>query len=88
MQALVISLVRMLVAQPDAVAVAATEEERETILELRVAAEDIGRVIGRQGRTIRALRNVLAAASHDEERRYQLEVLEVDEPEPRGPAQP
>ncbi|MGH9471587.1 MAG: KH domain-containing protein [Terriglobales bacterium] len=79
MQNLVTALVRMLVAQPEAVRVAASDLGRDTLLELTVAPEDVGRVIGRQGRTIRSLRAVLAAACRDAERGYQLEVLEFEE---------
>lgn len=79
MQDLITALARLLVSEPDAVRVTASELGRDTLLELTVAPEDVGRIIGRQGRTIRSLRTVLAAAGRDSDRGCQLEVLDRDE---------
>jgi predicted RNA-binding protein YlqC (UPF0109 family) len=48
------------------------------VLELKVAPGDVGKVIGRQGRTARSIRSVLAAAGAKQNRRYTLEILEVE----------
>jgi len=69
-------LVRLLVDQPDAVSLAVTPREHETLLELAVAPDDLGKVIGRQGRTARALRTLLDARGDRDGVRYELEILE------------
>jgi len=73
---LVTYLAKNLVDHPDAVEVADFEEEDAIVLELRVAREDLGKVIGRQGRTARAMRTVLSAAASKLKRRAILEILE------------
>jgi len=65
-----------LVDKPDQVQVTEVEEEHATVLELRVAKEDLGKVIGRQGRTARAMRTILGAASSKLKKRSVLEILE------------
>ncbi|MDR0466302.1 MAG: KH domain-containing protein [Deltaproteobacteria bacterium] len=65
-----------LVDKPDQVQVAEVEGEQTTVLELRVAKEDLGKVIGRQGRTARAMRTILGAASSKLKKRCVLEILE------------
>ncbi|WP_353740453.1 KH domain-containing protein [Desulfolithobacter dissulfuricans] len=65
-----------LVDQPDAVDVTEREEGDTVTIELRVAKEDLGKVIGKQGRTARAMRSVLAAAASRVDRRSRLEILE------------
>jgi uncharacterized protein len=55
-------LARALVDEPDAVEVTEVEGERSTILQLRVAPEDMGKVIGKRGRTVRAIRSLVRAA--------------------------
>ena len=65
-----------LVDKPDQVQVTEVEGEQTTVLELRVAKEDLGKVIGRQGRTARAMRTILGAASSKEKKRVVLEILE------------
>ena len=65
-----------LVDQPDQVQVTEVEGEQTTVLELRVAKEDLGKVIGRQGRTARAMRTILGAASSKVKKRCVLEILE------------
>jgi len=69
-------IAQSLVDQPDAVEVFETDEEGTTVLELEVAKEDLGKVIGKQGRTARAMRTVLSAASTKLKKRAVLEILE------------
>jgi uncharacterized protein len=71
---LLLVLVRSLVEEPDAVEVSATETDSRVDLELRVAPEDVGKIIGRQGRTIRAVRTVVKAASVKLGKRVNVEV--------------
>jgi predicted RNA-binding protein YlqC (UPF0109 family) len=73
---LVLFLARALVEHPDEVAVEEIDEPDATVFELKVAESDLGRVIGRQGRTAKALRTVLSAASAKMKRRAILEILE------------
>ena len=73
---LLLVLVRALVDDPERVEVSATESDSRVDLELRVAGEDMGRVIGRQGRTIRAIRSVVKAASVKLGKRVNVEVLD------------
>ena len=73
---LVLYLARALVEHPDEVAVEEIDEPDGTVFELKVAESDLGRVIGRQGRTAKALRTVLSAASAKMKRRAILEILE------------
>jgi predicted RNA-binding protein YlqC (UPF0109 family) len=76
MKQLVESIARALVDQPDRVEVKEIAGEQTTVLELRVAPEDLGRVIGKQGRTARAIRTLLAAAGVRVRKRLVLEILE------------
>jgi hypothetical protein len=69
-------LARGLVDDPDAVRVEAVEREGDLVLQLRVAPEDVGKVIGRNGRMVRALRTVLRATGVREDRRVLLEIVE------------
>jgi uncharacterized protein len=70
-------LARSLVADPDAVKVTEVEEiEGEVVLELEVADEDLGRVIGRGGRVANALRNVMKAAATREDKRVVVDILD------------
>jgi predicted RNA-binding protein YlqC (UPF0109 family) len=69
-------LVRKLVDEPDAVRVERVEEEDTIVLRLHVAQEDLGKVIGRQGRIARALRTIVRAGSARERRRVQLEIVD------------
>ena len=73
---LVLFLARSLVEHPDEVEVQEIEEPDALVYELKVAESDLGRVIGRQGRTAKALRTVLSAASAKMRRRAILEILE------------
>jgi predicted RNA-binding protein YlqC (UPF0109 family) len=76
MKELVEALAKALVDNPDQVAVRAVEGEQVTILELRVHPTDLGKVIGRQGRTARSIRTILGAAGMKLKKRYALEILE------------
>jgi predicted RNA-binding protein YlqC (UPF0109 family) len=67
-------LARSLVDEPESVEVSGTETDSRVELELRVADGDMGRVIGRQGRTIRAIRTVVKAASVKQGKRVSVEV--------------
>ena len=69
-------LARQLVDDPDAVEVQEVEQEGATVLQLRVAKEDVGKVIGRQGRIARALRAIVRASGARSHRRVVLEILE------------
>lgn len=72
-------LARALVDDPDAVSVEAfTEDDGTVVLELQVAADDTGKVIGRGGRTVSALRTVVKAASVKENKRVLVDVLDAD----------
>jgi len=69
-------VIRALVDAPDLVSVDTVDEDGETILELTVGPNDLGKVIGKQGRTARALRALLSTASVKAHKRYTLEILE------------
>jgi hypothetical protein len=70
-------LARSLVADPDAVEVSEVEEiDGEVVLELEVAEDDLGRVIGRGGRVANALRSVMKAAATREEKRVVVDILD------------
>lgn len=69
-------IAKWLVDRPEDVEVRQAEAERSTVLELRVAPEDLGKIIGKQGRTVRSLRTVLAAAGSKSRKRVVLEILE------------
>jgi uncharacterized protein len=69
-------LARRLVETPDAVRVDEVEEDGALVIQLRVAAEDLGRVIGRGGRIARALRTLVRAGGAHGDRRVLLEILE------------
>ena len=76
LQQLVSYVARNLVDDPNAVDVREVEEDQAAVLELRVAKEDLGKVIGKQGRTARAMRTILSAASTKVRKRSVLEILE------------
>jgi len=78
MQQLITEIARALVDSPDAVQVEAVPEQDSTVLRLRVAPSDIGKVIGKQGRTARSLRTILGAASMKLQHRYSLDIVEDD----------
>ena len=76
MKELIEYIARALVDKPEEVSVRETEGERTTILELRVAQEDLGKVIGKEGRTARSMRVILNAAGTKLGKRCVLEILE------------
>ena len=76
MKELVEEIARGLVGHPERVEVKALEGSQVTVLELRVHAEDLGKVIGRQGRTAKAIRTLLGAAGMKAHKRFTLEILE------------
>lgn len=76
MKELISFIVDKLVDNPDAVEVTEREEGDTIIVELRVAKEDLGKVIGKQGRTAKAMRSILSASAGKLEKRSRLEILE------------
>lgn len=76
MKELVSYIAASLVDQPDQVDVREVEQDNVTVLELRVAKEDLGKVIGKQGRTARAIRSLLNASAGREQKKARLEILE------------
>ena len=77
MKDLLLALVCHLVTDPDAVEVKETRSDGTTILELKVAPHDLGRVIGRQGHTVMALRTLLRAIAARSHRRVVLEIVDI-----------
>jgi predicted RNA-binding protein YlqC (UPF0109 family) len=77
---LVREIARALVDEPEAVEVESVGREETTVLKLRVAPTDVGKVIGKQGRTARSVRTILGAVSMKVHHRYTLDILEEDEP--------
>jgi predicted RNA-binding protein YlqC (UPF0109 family) len=73
---LVEQIARSLVDNSEAVSVTEAKAEKTTVLELRVAQEDLGKVIGKQGRTARAIRTILTAAGRKLGKHFVLEILE------------
>ena len=76
MRELVEFLARALVSDPDSVRVDEISENGEVVLEVRVAPDDLGRVIGRNGRVANAIRTVAKAAATKEDRRVLVEIIE------------
>jgi uncharacterized protein len=76
MRELVEAIAKALVDHPEQVQVKAIEGEQVTVLELRVHPEDLGKVIGKQGRTAKSVRTLLGAAGMKLKKRYTLEILE------------
>ena len=75
MEELLKYLAQSLVEQPDQVSVTRVENDRNIVLELRVAETDMGRVIGKQGRIAKAIRTVVKAATARESKRVMVEIL-------------
>jgi predicted RNA-binding protein YlqC (UPF0109 family) len=84
MKQLVEDIAKALVDIPEAVSVSVVEDEQATVLELKVAASDFGRVIGRQGRTASAIRTILRAAGMKLNRRFTLVILDKPSLKPSG----
>jgi predicted RNA-binding protein YlqC (UPF0109 family) len=76
MKELVQFLAKSLVNQPEAVEVIETQGEIASVLELKVAKEDLGRIIGKQGRTAKSIRTILNAAASRTNRKFVLEIIE------------
>ena len=76
MRDLVEHIAKALVDHSDQVSVRAIDGEQVTVLELKVHPEDLGKVIGRQGRTAKSIRTILGAAGMKLKKRYTLEILE------------
>ena len=76
MRELVMQIGRALVDIPDEVTVEAAEKDESTTLRLRVAPTEVGKVIGKQGRTARSIRTILGAVSMKHRHRYTLEIIE------------
>ena len=76
MKELIEYIAKSLVDQPDAVKVTEVEGERTSVIELSVANEDMGKIIGKQGRTVSAIRTLLNAASMKQKKRTILEIVE------------
>ncbi len=76
MKELIGYIAQALVDHPEQVNISEVEGDRKDVLELKVAKEDIGKVIGKQGRTARAMRTILSAASAKTKKRTVLEIVE------------
>jgi predicted RNA-binding protein YlqC (UPF0109 family) len=76
MKELVQYLARQLVNNPDAVEVKETQGDTASVVELKVAKEDLGRIIGKQGRTAKSIRTILNAAASRANRKVVLEIVE------------
>lgn len=75
MEALVEYIVKALVSQPDQVNITRVERDDATVIEVRVAPEDMGKIIGKQGRIARAMRTVVKAASSKEAKRVIVDII-------------
>ncbi|OGC24090.1 hypothetical protein A2291_02280 [candidate division WOR-1 bacterium RIFOXYB2_FULL_42_35] len=80
MKELVEYIVKALVDNPDQVVVNEVQGETAAILEVKVAPEDVGKVIGREGRIANAIRNITKAAAAKQDRRVTVEILTDDKP--------
>lgn len=76
MKDLIAYIAKALVDKPEEVVVTEIEGEQTSVIELKVAKEDLGKVIGKQGRTARSMRTILSAASTKINKRSVLEILE------------
>ncbi|HDZ89115.1 MAG: KH domain-containing protein [Deltaproteobacteria bacterium] len=76
MKELISYIAKALVDKPEEVTVSEIEGEQTSVIELKVAKEDLGKVIGKQGRTARAMRTILSAASTKIRKRSVLEIIE------------
>ncbi len=76
MKELIEEIAKALVDKPEQVQVRSVDGEQSTILELKVDPSDLGKVIGKQGRTARSIRTILGAAGMKLKKRYSLEILE------------
>jgi uncharacterized protein len=74
LKGLIETVARALADQPDAVSVKESDRRGSTVFELQVAATDLGRVIGRQGRTAAAIRTLLSSVAEEDDRRVSLDI--------------
>ncbi len=75
MQELLEFIAKSMVTNPDAVTITVTEKENATVLELHVAEEDMGKVIGKQGRIAKAIRTVMKAAASNENKKVIVDIV-------------
>ncbi len=78
---LIREIAQALVDEPEAVEVEQVARDENTVLKLRVAPQDVGKIIGKQGRTARSVRTILGAVSMKLRHRYTLDILEEDDEE-------
>jgi predicted RNA-binding protein YlqC (UPF0109 family) len=78
---LVAVIIHALVDYPDRVSLELSTEQEHTVLLLRVDPRDVGKVVGKQGRTARSLRTILSAAGTKLKRRYSLDIVEAENPQ-------
>ena len=76
MREMIEMIAKALVDKPDEVAVTEVEGEQTTVIELKVAKDDLGKIIGKEGRTARSIRTILGAASTKIRKRAVLEIIE------------
>lgn len=76
MKDLLLYIAKSLVDKPESVNIVEVEGEKTTVFELRVASEDLGKIIGKQGRTARSIRTILSAAGTKIKKRAVLEIVE------------
>lgn len=69
-------IIRSLVGEPEAVEVSESGDNKNVRIEVRVADSDMGRIIGREGRTVKAIRSILFIAGQKHNKRYQLDLIE------------
>jgi hypothetical protein len=84
MEALVITMAKAITSHPEDVAVESFEDDGIMVAELTVHPEDLGKVIGRQGRTVRCMRMILEAASERQELPWELDIVEDEDEEEAG----
>jgi uncharacterized protein len=77
-QRLIEYVAKSLVDDPEKVSVTVVEEPGETVIELEVGPRDVGKVIGKQGRTVRAMRSLLSAAGVRSRKRFELDIIEPE----------
>lgn len=85
MEALVIAMAKAVADHPDEVSVESFEDDGVMVAELTVDPDDLGKVIGRQGRTVRSMRMILEAASEKLELPWELDIVEDDDEVDDGP---
>jgi predicted RNA-binding protein YlqC (UPF0109 family) len=88
MCALIEEIARILVDEPDHVEVTSMERDDSSVIRLKVAPNDIGKVIGKQGRTARSMRTILGAASMKYRHRFTLDIIEEHKQQDDGQAAP